>query len=90
MQVKYFPITHQIILFVLCVLRRYCVAVLTESVDPAAYWRKLKQRLKAEGNETVTNCHGLKKEIGQPVVSSINAKQIAQSDTPARRRLHTR
>ena len=36
------------------------VAVLTDSVDPAAYWRKLKQRLKAEGNETVTNCHGLK------------------------------
>ena len=36
------------------------VAILTESVDAAAYWRKLKQRLKAEGNETVTNCHGLK------------------------------
>jgi hypothetical protein len=36
------------------------VAVLTESVDPNAYWRKLKQRLKAEGNETVTNCHTLK------------------------------
>ncbi len=36
------------------------VAVLTESVNPQAYWRKLKQRLKAEGNETVTNCHGLK------------------------------
>ena len=36
------------------------VAVLTESTDPSAYWRKLKQRLKAEGNETVTNCHGLK------------------------------
>ena len=36
------------------------VAVLTESLDPAAYWRKLKQRLKAEGNQTVTNCHGLK------------------------------
>ena len=36
------------------------VAVLTDSADPAAYWRKLKQRLKAEGNETVTNCHGLK------------------------------
>ncbi|WP_026904858.1 BRO-N domain-containing protein [Pedobacter glucosidilyticus] len=36
------------------------VAVLTESIDPSAYWRKLKQRLKAEGNETVTNCHGLK------------------------------
>lgn len=36
------------------------IAVLTESIDPNAYWRKLKQRLKAEGNETVTNCHGLK------------------------------
>lgn len=36
------------------------VGVLTDSVNPAAYWRKLKQRLKAEGNETVTNCHGLK------------------------------
>lgn len=36
------------------------VAVLTESADPTAYWRKLKQRLKAEGNETVTSCHSLK------------------------------
>ena len=36
------------------------VAVLTDSADPQAYWRKLKQRLKAEGNETVTNCHGFK------------------------------
>ena len=36
------------------------VGVLTDSVDPTSYWRKLKQRLKAEGNETVTNCHGLK------------------------------
>ena len=36
------------------------VSVLTASVDATAYWRKLKQRLKEEGNETVTNCHGLK------------------------------
>jgi len=36
------------------------LAVLTESVDAQSYWRKLKQRLKEEGNETVTNCHGLK------------------------------
>lgn len=36
------------------------IQVLTESVDATAYWRKLKQRLKVEGNETVTNCHGLK------------------------------
>ena len=34
--------------------------ILTESIDVAAYWRKLKQRLKAEGNETVTKLHGLK------------------------------
>ncbi|MCX6290453.1 MAG: Bro-N domain-containing protein [Bacteroidetes bacterium] len=38
------------------------VAILTESIDPLAYWRKLKERLKKEGNETVTNCHGLKME----------------------------
>lgn len=36
------------------------IAILTDSVAPTAYWRKLKQRLKKEGNETVTNCHGLK------------------------------
>lgn len=36
------------------------IAVLTDSTDPTAYWRKLKQRLKTEGNETVTSCHGLK------------------------------
>lgn len=38
------------------------IAILTDSVDAPAYWRKLKQRLKAEGNETVTSCHGLKME----------------------------
>ncbi|MEW6408148.1 MAG: BRO family protein [Patescibacteria group bacterium] len=37
------------------------IAVLTRSVDPAAYWRKLKERLLKEGgNETVTKCHALK------------------------------
>ena len=36
------------------------VSILTESVNPQAYWRKLKERLKSEGNETVTNCHALK------------------------------
>ena len=36
------------------------ISILTQSIDPTAYWRKLKQRLKAEGNQTVTNCHGLK------------------------------
>ncbi len=32
----------------------------SNSIDPSAYWRKLKQRLKKEGSEVVTNCHGLK------------------------------
>ena len=36
------------------------VGVLSESKDKQAYWRKLKQRLKEEGNETVTKCHALK------------------------------
>lgn len=34
--------------------------VLTDSTDGRKYWNKLKQRLLAEGNETVTNCHQLK------------------------------
>jgi DNA-damage-inducible protein D len=35
---------------------------LTDSPDPGAYWRKLKQRLVEEGSQSVTNCHGLKLE----------------------------
>ena len=34
----------------------------SQAKDPNAYWRKLKQRLKAEGSEVVTSCHGLKLE----------------------------
>ena len=34
--------------------------VLTNSADGRKYWNKLKQRLRDEGNETVTNCHQLK------------------------------
>ena len=36
------------------------VGILADSKDKQSYWRKLKQRLKEEGNETVTNCHALK------------------------------
>jgi hypothetical protein len=36
------------------------IAVLTESKNPQVYWRVLKKRLLKEGNETVTNCNGLK------------------------------
>lgn len=36
------------------------VAALTDSQNPQVYWRVLKKRLLAEGNETVTNCNALK------------------------------
>ena len=36
------------------------VGVLTNSENPQTYWRVLKNRLKKEGNETVTNCNALK------------------------------
>ena len=41
------------------------VAVLTDSVNPQSYWRKLKQRLKEEGNESVTDCHAFKLHDGK-------------------------
>ncbi|HTA27600.1 MAG TPA: Bro-N domain-containing protein [Bacteroidia bacterium] len=36
------------------------VAILTDSPNPQVYWRVMKKRLRDEGNETVTNCNGLK------------------------------
>ena len=36
------------------------IEVLTESIDPGAYWRKLKQRIQEESGQPVTKCHGLK------------------------------
>lgn len=41
------------------------VGVLSESSNPGAYWRKLKQRLKEEGSEVVTTCHALKLEASE-------------------------
>lgn len=55
------------------------VRVLTGSPDPGAYWRKLKQRLKAEGSEVVTNCHGLKmtaEDGKQRVTDAADAKTL--------------
>ncbi len=55
------------------------IGALTESVDPSVYWRKLKQRLKIEGNETVTNCHGLKMRAAdgkQRVTDVANTQQL--------------
>ena len=36
------------------------ISVLTESDNPQVYWRVLKNRLKKEGNESVTNCNALR------------------------------
>ena len=54
-----------------------------DSKDSTVYWRKLKQRLKEEGNETVTNCHGLKmraadgkmreSKLGRSIISNAKA-----------------
>ena len=46
------------------------VAVLTDSENPQTYWRVLKNRLKKEGNQTVTNCNALKYN------SNVNHQQI--------------
>ena len=55
------------------------IEALTDSVAPTAYWRKLKQRLKEEGNETVTNCHALKmiaKDGKSRLTDVVNTKDL--------------
>ena len=55
------------------------VSILTESTDGRKYWNKLKQRLKEEGNETVTNCHQLKMQsVDGKMKLNINSKIIQQ------------
>ena len=55
------------------------VSMLTESTDGRKYWNKLKQRLKEEGNETVTNCHQLKMQaVDGKMNLKINSKIIQQ------------
>ncbi|GHT04174.1 hypothetical protein AGMMS49525_10220 [Bacteroidia bacterium] len=68
------------------------VSILTDSIDPSAYWRKLKQRLRVEGNETVTICHGLKKEnlrdnmtnteLVLNMLAELSTKQISETANP--------
>ena len=41
------------------------VQALTESADARTYWKVLKNRLKKEGNESVTNCNQLKNDNGR-------------------------
>lgn len=65
------------------------VCVLTNSDDynkSRKYWNKLKQRLKEEGNETVTNCHQFKLQAADGKmrltdVPSNSVNTVAQSRT---------
>ena len=55
------------------------VGILSESKNPSAYWRKLKQRLSKESNETVTKCHKLKmpaKDGKMRLTDVANTKEI--------------
>jgi DNA-damage-inducible protein D len=55
------------------------VGVLTDSVDAGAYWRKLKERLKKEGNESVTDCHAFKMTAAdgkQRITDMADAEQL--------------
>ncbi len=36
------------------------IGAITDSTNPSAYWRKLRERLSEEGSQVVTNCHKLK------------------------------
>lgn len=52
------------------------VEVLTESKNPRNYWAKLKERLKEEGNETVTICHRLKLKASDGKLRSTDVTDV--------------
>ena len=54
------------------------VSVLTDSVDGRKYCNKLKQRLKEEGNETVTNCHQLKMQASDGKMRLTDVADVEQ------------
>jgi len=54
------------------------LAILTESPNPQVYWRVLKKRLKAEGNETVTNCNALKMEAPDGKMRLTDVADVSQ------------
>lgn len=57
------------------------IQVLTDSASPAAYWRKLKQRLKEEGNETVTDCHAFKMQAADYLPLTDEPPQLSDTTT---------
>ncbi len=63
------------------------VSVLTDSIDSRKYWNKLKQRLKEEGNETVTNCHQLKMPAADGKMRLTDVAYTAKNERPGKRPL---
>ena len=47
-------------------------------LDGRKYWNKLKQRLKEEGNETVTNCHQLKMQASDGKMRLTDVADVEQ------------
>lgn len=58
------------------------VAVLTDSPNPQVYWRVLKKRLLAEGNETVTKCNGLKMRAADGKMRLTDVADTSESNDP--------
>ena len=54
------------------------ISILTQSEDGRKYWNKLKQRLKEEGNETVTNCHQLKMQANDGKMRLTDVATVGQ------------
>ena len=54
------------------------IAVLTDSGNPQTYWRVLKNRLKKEGNQTVTNCNALKLQAADGKMRKTDVADTAQ------------
>jgi hypothetical protein len=54
------------------------IAILSDSSNPQVYWRVLKKRLLAEGNETVTNCNGLKMQAADGKMRLIDVADTEQ------------
>jgi hypothetical protein len=53
------------------------IGLLTNSINPQAYWRKLKERLKKEGNEAMMNCHGLRNMTADGKVCETNCPKTS-------------
>lgn len=64
------------------------VAVPTSSADAGAYGRKLKQRLNAKDNETVTNGHGLKMTAPAPKIAVAKGGIKSHNKTFAQEKNH--